>query len=67
MINEHAMMTNQNLTIDDLNFLIKKANRLGLSHREVARVYQEKEGEKVHIYFEAEEWKTIPHYQRRTR
>ena len=59
MIEEHALAVHENISLEDLNYLIKKANRLGLSSREIARVYEYKEGDTRHIYFEAEGWEMI--------
>lgn len=36
----------------DLDYLIKKANRLGKAGREVIRVYQQEDNEGIHVYFE---------------
>lgn len=52
MLNEHAITYQTNLSMSDLDYLIKKANRLGKIGREVMRVYQEEDNEGKHVYFE---------------
>ncbi len=52
MISEHAITYKNHLSLDDLNYLIKKSNRLGKSDREVMRVYEESDIDGTHIYFE---------------
>lgn len=54
MINEHAVTVKQDISMEDLNYMIKKANRLGKMNREIARVYSEEDDEGKHIYFEVE-------------
>lgn len=57
MINEHAMTINTlegDITASDLNYMVKKANRLGLRDRELVRVFMEEDDEGKHIYFECE-------------
>jgi len=57
LINEHAITYKDSLSLEDLNYIIKKANRLGLSNRQLMRVYQEEDAEGKHIYFEVENLK----------
>lgn len=54
MINEHAKTVKDNVTMEDLSYMIKKANRLGRMDREITRVYAEEDDEGKHIYFEVE-------------
>lgn len=54
MINEHAITLTSEITHDQLNYLIKKANKLGLQQRQIIRVYSQDDNEGRHIYFEAE-------------
>lgn len=55
MINEHAITVKSgDLTMDQLDYLVKKANKIGLQKRQVVRVYVEEDSEGRHIYFEAE-------------
>ena len=54
MLNEHAITYTERMSIADLNYLIKKANNLGKSGRDVMRVYQEEDSEGVHVYFEVQ-------------
>jgi len=60
MINEHAITVKGEVSVEDLNYLIKKANRLGRHNREVVRVYMQEDDEGRHIYFEAEAMKPQP-------
>lgn len=52
MINEHAITYREKINILDLSYLIRKANKLGKSGREVMRVHQNEDEEGIHIYFE---------------
>jgi len=54
MINEHALTYKEKLCVEDLNYIIKKANRLGLLDRQLIRVYQEEDQDGNHIYFSVE-------------
>ncbi len=51
MPNEHAVTYQDQLSPADLEYITKKANRLGKSGRDVIRVYEEKDGDGKHIYF----------------
>lgn len=52
MLNEHAITYRERITMADLDYLVKKANRLGKSGRDVIRVYQQEDNEGIHVYFE---------------
>lgn len=54
MINEHAVTVQGEITAEQLNYIIKKANKLGLQHRQIIRVYSQEDEEGKHIYFEVE-------------
>jgi len=54
MLNEHAITYNDKISISQLDYLIKKANKLGKVGRDVMRVYQEEDNEGVHVYFEVQ-------------
>lgn len=54
MIEEHALEYKDKLSLEDLNYLIKKANRLGISGREIERVYRKESQDSLHIYFSAD-------------
>ena len=54
MINEHAITVRGQITPEQLAYLVKKANKLGLHNRQILRVYSEEDDEGKHIYFEAE-------------
>lgn len=52
MLNEHAVTYTEKLSVKDLEYIVKKANRLGRNGREVVRVYQQEDGDGTHVYFE---------------
>lgn len=52
MIDEHAITYRDKISDRDLEYLIKKANRLGKNMREIVRVFQKEDAEGIHIYFE---------------
>ena len=57
MVTEHAITYKDKLSVEDLNYIIKKANRLGSSDRTISRVYQEEDNEGKHIYFSVDSMK----------
>ncbi len=52
MLHEHAITFKDQLSDANLDYLIKKSNRLGLVGREVIRVYQQLDGDETHVMFE---------------
>ena len=52
MLHEHAITYQDQLSIADLDYITKKANKLGRSGREVLRVHEEKDSEGTHVYFD---------------
>lgn len=54
MIHEHVKTLKEPISIEDLNYMIKKANRLGRMGREIVRVFTEEDNEGKHLYFEVE-------------
>ncbi len=52
MLHEHAVTYKDRLEIADLDYIIKKANKLGRIGREVVRVHEESDEEGVHVYFD---------------
>ena len=52
MLNEHAVTYIEKISMKDLEYIIKKANKLGRSKRDIVRVYQEEDSEGTHVYFE---------------
>ena len=54
MINEHAVTYKDKIALEDLDYIVKKANRLGLSNRQLSRVYKEEDADGIHIYFSVE-------------
>lgn len=54
MIHEHAKTIQGDMSIADLEYIVKKAHRLGLSGRQLLRVYAQEDNEGKHIYLECE-------------
>ncbi len=54
MVDEHAITYQEKLSVRDLDYLVKKANKLGQKGRFVKRVHQDEDDEGIHIYFETE-------------
>jgi Holliday junction resolvase RusA-like endonuclease len=54
MIKEHVTTFKDQITIEDLEFVVKKANKIGLKRRGVYRVFMEEDGDGKHIYFECQ-------------
>lgn len=52
MLHEHAKTYQDRLSIADLDYIIKKANKLGKIGRNVVSVFQEEDSEGFHIYFD---------------
>lgn len=62
MINEHAKTLQDHPTIDDLEYMIKKANKLGKAGRDILRVFVQNDSEGKHIYFETEPLQKINYH-----
>lgn len=54
MVNEHAKTVQENISLEDLDYMIKKANKLGESGRKIQRVFAQEDAEGKHIYFEVQ-------------
>lgn len=52
MLNEHAITYTEKISMKDLEYLVKKSNRLGKSGRDIVNVYQQEDAEGFHVYFE---------------
>lgn len=52
MLHEHAVTYKDRLTIADLDYIVKKANKLGIVSRQVLRVHEESDAEGTHVYFD---------------
>lgn len=52
MVNEHALTVKENLKIDDITFMVMKANRVGKSNRTIVNVFTREDDEGTHYYFE---------------
>lgn len=52
MLHEHAITYQDRLNVADLDYLAKKANKLGRSGKEVVRVHEERDMEGTHVYFD---------------
>lgn len=57
MVNEHAVTYSGLLTTEDLSYLVKKANQLGLKERKIHRVFLQEDNEGTHVYFEVDSMK----------
>ena len=63
MLHEHAVTYKEKLSIADLDYIVKKSNKLGKCGREVLRVHEETDAEGTHVYFDV----TGLNEQRRTK
>lgn len=52
MLYEHAITYRDQLSVADLDYMTKKANRLGRCGREVLRVHEKTDVEGTHVYFD---------------
>jgi len=52
MLHEHAITYQDKLSVKDIDYLAKKANRLGRVGRVVMRVHEETDSEGTHVYFD---------------
>lgn len=52
MLKEHAVTYIDKISMKDLEYMVKKANKLGKMHREISRAFQEEDEEGFHVYFE---------------
>lgn len=52
MLNEHAITYTEKISMKDLEYLVKKSNRLGKAGRDIVHVYQQEDAEGFHVYFE---------------
>jgi|GEM_PF-1465512 len=59
MINEHVMTVKNELSLEELNYMVRKANRLGKRDRELIRCFMEEDDEGKHYYFECEGMKPL--------
>jgi Holliday junction resolvase RusA-like endonuclease len=54
MIQEHAKTVGKEITPADLEYMVKKANHLGLQHREIFHVFITEDGDGRHVYYECD-------------
>ena len=52
MLHQHAITYQDQLSIADLDYITKKANKLGKCGKEVVRVHEERDAEGTHVYFD---------------
>lgn len=52
MLHEHAVTYKDRLSIADLDYIVKKANKIGRLGREIVRVHEETDAEGTHVYFD---------------
>ena len=54
MRHEHAITYKDRLSLADLDYIIKKSNKIGRGGREIVRVHEESDNEGIHVYFDVE-------------
>lgn len=54
MIKEHALLIKEEISIQDLEYLVKKANKLGITNRVITGITEEKDFEGKHIFYTCE-------------
>lgn len=59
MVNEHAITYQDRLSVADLDYIIKKSNRLGKNGKEIINIHQIEDLEGKHLYFEVIGFKKI--------
>jgi len=52
MLHEHAVTYQDRLNMADLDYIVKKANKLGKNGRDILRVHEESDLEGTHVYFD---------------
>lgn len=52
MLHEHAITYQDRLSIADLDYIVRKANKLGKVGRDIMRVHEESDAEGTHVYFD---------------
>lgn len=57
MVREHAITVKDQLSIADIDYLVRKANHLGIIRRKIYNVFSEQDPEGTHYYFEVQEMK----------
>lgn len=55
MINEHAITIQNNCSIEDIDYLVRKANTIGKMNRKIHRIFCADTDEGSHIYFEVDD------------
>lgn len=54
MLHQHAVTYKDRLSIADLDYIVKKANKIGKNDGEVVRVHEESDEEGIHVYFDVQ-------------
>lgn len=57
MVNEHAITVRDKIRIEELNYMLRKANLLGIKNRKLSRCFVQEDDEGQHYYFECEAMK----------
>lgn len=57
MVNEHAITISKSCSIEQISYLVKKANQLGKKDRDIVRVFTKEDEEGSHIIFEVTDMK----------
>lgn len=54
MIIEHALTVKDHLTQQEVDYMVKKANSLGIKKRKIYRVFSDEDSEGKHYYYEVD-------------
>lgn len=54
MLHEHAITYKDQLSLTDLDYILRKANKLGMNNKHLVYVHQETDKEGTHLYFNIE-------------
>lgn len=54
MIIEHAITVKDHISAQDLDYMVKKANTLGIKNRKIHRVFSNEDEEGKHYYYEVD-------------
>ena len=52
MLHEHAITYKDRISVGDLDYMTKKANRLGQFGKAIVNVHEETDSEGTHVYFD---------------
>lgn len=55
MVIEHAITIKDHISQTDVDYMVKKANSLGVKNRKIHRVFSQEDEEGKHFYFEVDD------------